>query len=48
MGFGSLAGVLQPVERRRSRLLFLRRRRGTTIDLRGWHPRYARRRRRFL
>jgi hypothetical protein len=48
VSFGFLGDVLQPVSRKRSRLLFMRKRRGTTIDLRGWHPRTARRRRRFL
>jgi hypothetical protein len=48
VSFGPLADLLQPVARRRARLLFMRKRRGTTIDLRGWHPRTARRRRRFF
>jgi hypothetical protein len=48
VSFDFLGEVLQPVARRRGRFLFLRKRRGTTIDLRGWHPRTARRRRRFL
>jgi len=34
--------VLQPVPRRRTGL-FVRRRRATTIDLRGWQPRRHRR-----
>jgi hypothetical protein len=40
--------VLQPVQRRRPRLSFVRGQRPTMIDLRPWLPETARRRRRSL